>query len=244
MDKRAPIAISYRPKQHDYLPVVVAALRHHLADWPIVLLTEAACLPPRDWLERNAVEAITDWEHSPGANKVLRLWEHQEIFASRFERWIWWHDDMLLLRSPGDPQVAFGRPLIRQRQRARPNRELAKWHRSLWDTLGFFRCLDIHAPNPVLHVPRTIERGVLRSIPREWNRKRLLFEPTYLLWHWHRAGLEPEMAGDFRQCVFEGAVPALEDLERSGATIFNWGRNIDHQSAARELGRRYPLDFC
>jgi len=243
MTARAPIAISYRPKQRDYLPVVVAGLRRHLDDWPIVLLTEEATLPPARWRRRLGVEAITDWRHSPGANKTLRLWEHHYIFARHFERWIWWHDDMLLLRPLEDPATEFSRPLVRHGQRRRPNRELKSWQCSLWDTLGFFRCLGLAAPNPVLHIPRTIERQALLSIPQEWNRKRLLFEPTYLLWHWHRHGVGPEAASDYRKCVFAGAVPPLTDLERSGHTIFNWGRHIDHDAAAREFGRLYPTGF-
>ena len=79
-----PIAISYRPKANDYLPVVVAAIRRFLGDWPIVLLTQARHLPPPAWLEAWHVDTITDWAHSDNANKVLRLWEHQEIFAAHF----------------------------------------------------------------------------------------------------------------------------------------------------------------
>ena len=77
-----PIAISYRPKANDYLPVVVAAIRRFLGDWPIVLLTQARHLPPPAWLEAWHVDTITDWAHSDNANKVLRLWEHQEIFGT------------------------------------------------------------------------------------------------------------------------------------------------------------------
>ena len=203
---RPPIALSYRPKEQDYLPVVVAAIRRHLGDWPIVLLTENHDLPPTDWLERNEVATITDWQHSPRANKVLRLWEHQEIFAEHFDAWIWWHDDMLLLKHLPDPAETFNRPLVVHRQRKRPNRELGNWQGWLWETLAFFRCQSIYAPNPVLHTPRLIERGHLGSIPANWNRKRLLFEPTYLLWKWHRQQVEPEVARDFRKCQFSGAI--------------------------------------
>ncbi len=243
MISRAPIAISYRPKAQDYLPVVVAAIRRHLGDWPIALLTEKHHLPPENWLAINEIEAITDWQHSPGANKILRLWEHQEIFAAHYERWIWWHDDMLLLRPLADPEAEFARPRVRHGQRKRPNKALNNWHNWLWETLGFFRCLSISAPNPVLHTPRLIERAGLRAIPAQWNRKRLLFEPTYLLWQWHRLGLEPELAEDFRECQFEGEIPPLAELEASEWTIFNWGRQVDHASAEREFGRLYPLDF-
>ncbi|MDZ7783661.1 MAG: hypothetical protein U5K56_12250 [Halioglobus sp.] len=94
-----------------------------------------------------------------------------------------------------------------------------------------------------LHIPCTIERRTLLSIPAEWNRKRLLFEPTYLLWQWHRHGIEPEVASGFRKCVFTGGIPPLDELERSGHTIFNWGRHIDHDVAAREFGRLYASGF-
>ncbi len=243
MISRAPIAISYRPKAQDYLPVVVASIRHHLGDWPISLLTESASLPPNKWLENNRIQAITDWEHSAGANKILRLWEHQEIFARHHERWIWWHDDMLLLRQLENPEHEFSRPLVRHGQRKRPNKELNNWHLWLWDTLGFFRCLSVAAPNPVLHTPRLIERACLAEIPAQWNRKRLLFEPTYLLWKWHRRGMRTEIAENFRECCFEGEIPSLQELEATGSTIFNWGRHIDHAAAARVFSRRYPLAF-
>ena len=79
--RNVPIAISYRPKRHDYLPAVVAAIRRHMGDWPIVLLCEAGHLPPNKWLQRHAIQTITDWEHSPGANKVLRLWERTPVWG-------------------------------------------------------------------------------------------------------------------------------------------------------------------
>lgn len=240
---RPPIAISYRPKEHDYLPVVVAAIKRHLPGWPIVLLTETDLLPPAAWLNRNGVHAITDWEHSPKANKILRLWEHQDIFARHYEAWIWWHDDMLLLRAPADPVACFEAPLVRHRQRQRPNKELGKYDNWLWETLSFFRCQNIYAPNPVLHTPRVIRRDVLRSIPASWNRKRLLFEPTYLLWSWHQAGVRPEVANTYRKSVFSGELPALESMASDGFTVCNWGRKIDHDHAAQEFSRHYPVTF-
>ncbi len=243
MESRAPIAFSYRPKEEDYLPVVVAAIRRHLGDWPIALLTEESHLPSKKWLENNKIQTITDWEHSPKANKILRLWEHQYIFARHFDRWIWWHDDMLLLKPLADPEAEFGRPLVRHGQRKRPNKELNNWHNWLWDTLGFFRCLSIPAPNPVLHTPRLIERSELESIPAQWNRSRLLFEPTYLLWHWHRSGQRAEVAENYREAVFEGEIPPLATLEAGEHVIFNWGRSIDHAAARREFGAIYPVGF-
>ncbi len=241
-DRTPPIAISYRPKERDYLPVVVAAIRAHLGDWPIVLLTETSHLPPEPWLDANQVSSITDWEHSPGANKVLRLWEHQEIFARHFDAWIWWHDDMLLLQTLTDPAATFDQPLIAHRQRKRPNEALRNWQLWLWETLAFFRCQNIYAPNPVLHTPRLIEREYLRSIPANWNRKRLLFEPTYLLWKWHQQGVEPVIAQNFRKCQFKGSIPELHELA-STHVIFNWGRKIDHESARQVFGRVYPTNF-
>lgn len=240
---RPPIAISYRPKTEDYLPVVVAAIRHHLGDWPIVLLTEEQHLPPRQWLENNAIETITDWRHSARAGKVLRLWEHQQIFASHMESWIWWHDDMLLLRPLDNPVATFELPLIAHRQRKRPNKELSNWENWLWETLAFFRCQNIYAPNPVLHSPRVIRRSIFESIPASWNRKRLLFEPTYLLWSWHQAGIKPEIAKNYRRGVFSGDLPSIQSLESSGHTILNWGKKINHHAARLEFGRFYPTEF-
>ncbi len=240
---RPPIAISYRPKEHDYLPVVVAAIRRHLGDWPIVLLTEEIHLPPQHWLQENQVLTITDWEHSPGANKILRLWEHQAIFAERLDAWIWWHDDMLLLSSPDDPAAVFDRPLIAHRQRKRPNEAMTNWHNWLWETLAFFRCQSIYAPNPVLHTPRLIERHWLEAIPANWNRKRLLFEPTYLLWKWHRQDIRPQLAHRFRKAQFKGEIPGIDALESTGHNIFNWGRKIDHAHAAKVFSQYYPLSF-
>ncbi len=243
-ETRAPIAISYRPKENDYLPVVVASIRRHLGDWPIALLVEEEHLPPPTWLDQNKVQAITDWCHSPRANKVLRLWEHQTVFAHHFDRWIWWHDDMVLLRALDDPEVTFSRPVIARRQRKRPNKEMATWHRWLWDTLMFFRCQNVYAPNPVLHVPRLIQRQALAAIPEQWNRSRLLFEPTYLLWHWHQTQTQPVVAPQVRQAVFTGQLPSLETLESQVEAIsLTFGRKIDHDSARRVLGRSYPLDF-
>lgn len=243
VEHRPPIAISYRPKEHDYLPVVVAAIRHHLKDWPIALLTEAQHLPPEPWLERMQIQAITDWRHSPKANKIFRLWEHQYVFAKHFDSWIWWHDDMLLLRDVSDPEQEFSAPLIAHRQRKRPNEQLSNWHNWLWETLSFFRCQNIYAPNPVLHIPRLIRRDLMDSIPDNWNRKRLLFEPTYLLWAWHQTDRQPEVARGYRKSVFTGSIPPLESLQNAGFTIFNWGKKIDHAAASREFGTRYPTSF-
>lgn len=237
-----PIAISYRPKKPDYLPVIVAAIRNHLGDWPIVLLTETAHLPPDSWLESNQISYITDWQHSQGANKVLRLWEHQEIFARYFDAWIWWHDDMLLLQPLSNPAHTFNQALVAHRQRKRPNKELRNWQMWLWETLAFFRCQGIYAPNPVLHTPRLIEREQLQSIPANWNRKRLLFEPTYLLWKWHRQQVTPVIAKNFRKCQFSGIVPDLAELAENHI-IFNWGRKIDHDAARLVFGSVYPTDF-
>lgn len=238
-----PIAISYRPKRHDYLPVVVAAIRHHLGDWPIVLLTAKKDLPPHKWLEINRVDTITDWQHSQKANKILRLWEHQEIFSRHFERWIWWHDDMLILRPVKDPQTEFSRPLVARGERKRPNKELSNWHGWLWDTLNFFQCLNISAPNPVLHTPRVIDREMFNSIPGDWNRTRLLFEPTYLLWRWHQLGVDVEVAECYRKGEFKEQIPPISQLEDAGFTIFTWGRKMDHESARIEFGKMYPLNF-
>lgn len=241
--KNPPIAISYRPKTENYLPVVVAAIRRHLGDWPIVLITEKEYLPPHTWLEHNSIETITDWSHSPGAGKILRLWEHQKIFASHMESWIWWHDDMLLLRRLDNPAATFDLPIIARRQRKRPNKELNNWENWLWETLAFFRCQNIYAPNPVLHTPRLIRRSVLQSIPENWNRKRLLFEPTYLLWAWHQAEIQPQLAKGFRKGVFKGEIPTIESLESAGFTIFNWGRKINHDHARQEFCKYYPVNF-
>ncbi|MFK7958575.1 MAG: hypothetical protein AB8B96_20960 [Lysobacterales bacterium] len=243
-ETRPPIAISYRPKANDYLPVVVASIRHHLGDWPIALLTEKAHLPPLPWLHSNQIQPITDWSHSPRANKVLRLWEHQTVFSQHFPEWIWWHDDMVLLRSVDDPETTFARPLIARRQRRRPNKELTKWHTWLWDTLSFFRCQNVYAPNPVLHVPRLITRKALAAVPENWNRSRLLFEPTYLLWHWHQTGANPILAPGVRQAVFKGQLPSLCDLEdNSDSLILTFGRKVCHDSARAAFSQRYPVEF-
>jgi len=241
--KNVPIAISYRPKRHDYLPVVVAAIRRHLGDWPIALLTREETLPPAQWLDSQDIQVITDWCHSADANKVLRLWEHQDVFARHFERWIWWHDDMLILRPLADPVSEFQRPLVRHGPRSRPNRQLSNWHGWLWDTLGFFECQTIPAPNPVLHIPRLIDRAVLQSIPPDWNRNRLLFEPTYLLWHWDQLGLDYQITEDYRIGIFDGQMPSIEELERRGYSLATWGRKIDHEAARASLVRHYPLEF-
>jgi hypothetical protein len=243
VDRRPPIAISYRPKENDYLPVVVGAIRHHLGDWPIALLTEKKTLPAQRWLDSNSIRPITDWRRSARAGKVLRLWEHQQVFAQNFDAWIWWHDDMLLLRPLESPISAFDAPLIAHRQRKRPNKELRNWENWLWETLAFFRCQNIYAPNPVLHTPRLIRRDLLDSIPANWNRKRLLFEPTYLLWAWHSAGIQPELAKNFRKSIFTGEIPPLASLQDQGFTIMNWGKKIDHEQARTEFGRQYPLGF-
>lgn len=243
MDARAPVAISYRPKEPNYLPVVVAAIRRHLDDWPIVLVTQHGTLPPSEWLRINQVQPVCDWTHSPRANKVLRFWEHQQVLSERFERWIWWHDDMLPLRHIPDPLAEFSRPLIAHGQKRRPNKELSNWHGWLWDTLNFFRCLNIYAPNPVLHTPRLVEREVLETIPKDWNRKRLLFEPTYLLWYWHTNGIHLERAEGYRKSVFAGSLPRLSGLAAEGYTILSWGRKVDHQSAVNAFTEHYPLGF-
>lgn len=240
---RPPIAISYRPKDHDYLPVVVAAIRHHLGDWPIALLTEAQHLPPASWLERMEIRALTHWRHSPRANKVLRMWEHQHVFAEQFESWIWWHDDMLLLKAIRDPAQVFSAPLIAHKQRKRPNEQLNNWQSWLWETLGFFRCQGIYAPNPVLHVPRLVRRDLMDTIPKNWNRKRLLFEPTYLLWTWHQTAQQPELAKGYRRSVFTGAIPSIDSLQSDGFTILNWGKNIDHDATRVEFSKHYPVTF-
>ncbi len=243
LQERPPVAISYRPKEQDYLPVVVAAIRHHLGNWPIALLTETQYLPPEAWLKRNEIQTITNWKHSARANKILRLWEHQYIFAEHFESWIWWHDDMLLLRSIEDPEVEFRAPLIAHRQRKRPNKKLNNWQNWLWETLAFFRCQNIYAPNPILHIPRVIRKSSLNSIPENWNRKRLLFEPTYLLWDWHQTGIKPEIAGNYRKGVFSGDIPSIESLQADGYTIFNWGRKVNHQTALFEFEKDYSTKF-
>ena len=238
-----PIAISYRPKTENYLMVVVAAIRRFLGDWPIVLLTEERHLPPRDWLVANEIVTITDWAHSDNANKVLRLWEHQEIFAAHYERWIWWHDDMLLLRPLADPVAEFSRARVRHLAKPRPNKKLSNWHTWLWDTLGFFDSLSMPSPNPVCHMPRVVEKSVLRSLPTNWNRSRLLFEPTYLLWHWQQTGTDVELVKAFRKCVFDGEMPSLESFTEPELTILNWGRRIDHASAKSAFSTHYPLSF-
>ena len=243
MPFKPPIAISYRPKKDDYLPVVIASIRRYLGDWPIALICEAKDLPPPGWLERNAVSAITDWQHSQHANKVQRFWEHQAVFSRYYESWIWWHDDMLLLRPVADPVREFSQPIVARKRANRPNRKLSNWHRWLWDTLTFFDCQNIPAPNPVMHIPRVVDRQSLSLIPEQWNRSRLLFEPTYLLSHWHRLGLQPQLVKAYRKSVFTGEMPAISELESAGFTILNWGRKIDHESARREFGRLYPLSF-
>lgn len=238
-----PIAISYQPKAQDYLPVVVAAIRRFLGDWPIVLLTQARDLPPPGWLSAWKIDAITDWSHTPNANKVKRLWEHQEIFATHFERWIWWHDDMLLLRSVRDPIEEFAKPRIRHFSEPRPNKKLSNWHIWLWDTLGFFESQSMPSHNPVCHIPRLITRAHLQSIPANWNRNRLLFEPTYLLSHWHSKAQEVELVAGFRKSVFEGEMPEIDSLGDKQFTILNWGKKIDHASAQRVFACHYPVGF-
>jgi hypothetical protein len=240
---RAPIAISYRPKDQDYLAVVVAAIRRFHGDWPIVLLTQARHLPPPEWLAAWQIDAITDWSHSLNANKVRRLWEHQDIFAAHFERWIWWHDDMLLLRPVEDPTVEFSRPRVRHLSKPRPNKKLANWHTWLWDTLGFFQSQSMCAHNPVCHIPRLIERQFLRAIPANWNRDRLLFEPTYLLSHWHATAQEVELDAGFITRVFGGEMPDIDSLGDQQFTMLNWGKKIDHASAQRAFAKYYPLNF-
>ena len=243
MTDRAPIAISYRPKDPDYLPRVVAAIREHMGDWPITLLTETAHLPPTEWLEHHKIHCLTDWVHTAGANKVKRLWEHQYIFAQHHERWIWWHDDMLLLRSVDNPEEEFAVPRVRFKERNRPNKELNNWHNWLWDTLNFFKCQSIAAPNPVLHIPRLIKRDALFRIPHNWDRSRLLFEPTYLLWTWHHEGLKPIVDSVFRCAVFDGALPDVAALRDEGHTILTWGKKIDHETSDNNLGSAVGTSF-
>jgi hypothetical protein len=241
--ERVPIAISYQPKAQDYLPVVVAAIRRFLGDWPIVLLTQVQNLPPPGWLSVWKIDAITDWSHTPNANKVKRLWEHQEIFATHFERWIWWHDDMLLLRTVQDPVEEFSKPRIRHFSEPRPNKKLSNWHTWLWDTLGFFESQSMPSHNPVCHIPRLITRAHLQSIPANWNRNRLLFEPTYLLSQWHSTAQEVELVAGFRKSIFEGEMPEIDRLGDQQFTILNWGKRIDHASTQRVFAGHYPLGF-
>jgi hypothetical protein len=89
------------------------------------------------------------------------------------------------------------------------------------ETLAFFRCQSIYAPNPQLHTPRLLRKSVLESIPENWHHKRLLYEPTYLLWAWHQAGVHPQIARDYRRGMFKEAAPSLESLQPQGSTIFN-----------------------
>ena len=243
ISKDVPIAISYRPKKNDYLPAVVAAIRLQIGDWPVVLITEQKDLPPENWLRDNNITTITNWQHSADANKVLRFWEHQEILCRHFQRWIWWHDDMLLLKSVADPVTEFSRPLVRHGPRPRPNRKLNNWRGWLWDTLGFFSCQGILAPNPVLHIPRLIDREVLNSIPSSWNRSQLLFEPTYLLWCWHQAGIEYLIDESYRIGIFKGEMPTIKSVEDAGHTILTWGRKVNHESTRCEFSTRYPVTF-
>jgi len=240
---RPPIAISYQPKANDYLPVVVAAIRHHLGDWPISLVTQRNELPPKAWLIRNQIHPVTDWSYPDGANKVLRLWEHQAVLSRHYSQWIWWHDDMLLLRPVGDPVKEFSLPLVRKAEAERPGKVLSNWEGWLWDTLSFFQCQGIQAPNPVLHIPRLVDRDTLDSIPANWQRSRLLFEPTYLLWHWHQRKLSPEVARGYRKGEFKGDLTPLPQLREQGYTILCWGKKIDHKAAREELGKHYSLGF-
>lgn len=237
MSSNAPIAISYKPKNPDYLPLIVASIREHLPHWPIVIQAEAADLPPTAWLERNNIQPIIRSPHPKDANKVSRLWDHHTVFAEHFDRWIWWHDDMYLLRPLSNPEASFSEPRVRKLEQNRPNKKLNTWHGWLWDTLSFFQCQSIAAPNPVLHIPRLIERDSLSSIPASWDRNRLLFEPTYLLWHWHNHKLEPYVDPLFRHAVFKDTLPDIASLQAAGHTILTWGKKIDHQSASKVFGR-------
>lgn len=209
----------------------------------MVLLTEKHHLPPAQWLQEKHIETITDWEHSRDANKVLRIWEHQEILSAHFAQWISWHDDMLLLREVPRPEVEFARPRVRHGPKNRPNKKMSNWHTWLWDTLNFFECMSIPAPNPVLHIPRLIRKDVLQSIPNQWDRRRLLFEPTYHLWHWECSGQAYEETEGFRICVFKGDIPDMNLLLNNDLTILNWGKRIDHEVAQREFAKYYPLHF-
>jgi hypothetical protein len=117
------------------------------------------------------------------------------------------------------------------------------WQSRLWETLAFFRCQNIKAPNPILHTPRLIRRTLLHSIPENWNRNRLLFEPTYLLWNWHQAGFQTEIAKNYRKSVFSGDIPSIESLQSDGYTILNWGKKINHQTAQLEFDKFYSTKF-
>lgn len=241
---RIPIAISYLPKMVDYLPSVVGAIRHHLGDWPIHLVTQEQYLPPERWLVSNKVEPLTDWSHSEGANKQKRLWEHQEVLASRFDRWISWHDDMLLMKPVDDPEQKFALPIVRHMERERPNKEMNAWHRLLWETLAFFRIQSMRAPNPILHTPRTIYKSSLESIPSHWDRSRLVFEATYLLWHWNNTNQTPILDPSFRFAVFQNTIPPLDTICDSDPTILVWGKKINNTDWRAELVRhQYPVDF-
>lgn len=236
MSSRAPIAISYKPKDPDYLPLVVASIRQYLPDWPIIIQAEADDMPPADWLDRHNIQPIIRATHPGDANKVIRLWDHQTVFAEHYARWIWWHDDMYLLRAVADPEATFSEPRVRKLEQDRPNKKLNTWHGWLWDTLSFFQCQSVAAPNPVLHVPRLIERDSLTSIPPHWDRSRLLFEPTYLLWHWHQQQLVPFEDPIFRCAIFKDAIPDVSTLTAAGHTILTWGKKIDHASSMKALG--------
>ena len=48
---------------------------------------------------------------------------------------------------------------------------------------------------------------------------------------------------DYRIAVFDGLLPPIAELERSGHTFMTWGRSIDQDSARAELARCYPVDF-
>jgi len=243
MFDRAPIAISYKPKNPDYLPLVVSSIRQYLPDWPIVIQAEAKDLPPQIWLERNHIEPIIRAAHPKDANKVNRLWDHQRVFAEHYDRWIWWHDDMYLLHDLPSPEATLSEPRVRRLEQNRPNKKLHVWHGWLWDTLAFFQCQSIAAPNPVLHVPRLIERESLNSIPANWDRSRLLFEPTYLLWHWHNHNLQPFEDSVFRCAVFKGTIPDVFSLQAAGHTILTWGKKIDHEGSMKLLAGDQTKSF-
>ena len=208
-----------------------------------VLVTQEDELPPQPWLARNQIQPLTDWAYSEGGNKVIRLWDHQAALARHHSQWIWWHDDMLLLRPIADPVTEFSAPLVRKAEAERPNKSLSNWEGWLWNTLNFFQCQGITAPNPVLHIPRLIDRDILDSIPPGWQRDRLLFEPTYLLWHWHQQGLEPQVARGYRTGEFKDQITPPDNLRAEGYTILCWGKKIDHGAAREEFGKHYPLGF-
>jgi hypothetical protein len=80
-------------------------------------------------------------------------------------------------------------------------------------------------------------------MPANWNRNRLLFEPAYLLSHWHNTAQDVELVAGFRKSIFEGEMPDIDSLGDLEFTILNWGKRIDHASTQRAFARHYPLSF-